>query len=312
MSDLPLRDLTASEIDTYRTDGVVCARGLFPQLWVDRMRCAVDRAVAGPTSYGAEVSLKEKGFSGDLFLWKTLDDFRDFVYQSPAASIAAQVLGAARIRFFYDQLFVKPPGCHVATPWHHDITFWPISGEQVCSIWMTFDRVDRRSSGLEFVRGSHRWTRRFKAVTPDFNPYMMDSDLEDPPDIDDHRTDYDLVSWNMDPGDVLIFDGLVVHGSTGNHTTDRPRRAFSTRWAGDDIRFAPRHATMPLFWSHGLEPGDPLSGPLFPQVLPHVIASEGETRARGPEPPDRERVAAILDEIATAMRRRATETRKDT
>ena len=100
MTDLPLRDLTPDEVAAYDRDGVVCARGLFPARWVERIARAVDEVTANPTAYGREVSLKDDGFSGDLFLWKSLDDFRDFVYESPAAHIANQVLHSKRVNFF--------------------------------------------------------------------------------------------------------------------------------------------------------------------------------------------------------------------
>ncbi len=301
MGDGPLRELAPGEVEAYDRDGVVCARGLFGADWIGRMARAVDRVVANPTYYGGQVSIDAKRFSGDLFVWKLDDDFRDFVYESPGAQIANMVLRSKRVNFFYDQLFVKPPGCHVPTPWHHDLTFWPIRGERVCSLWMTLDPVTRASSGLEFVRGSHRWQKRFKAVTPDYNAYMMASDLEQPPDIDSQREDYDLLSWDMEPGDVLIFNGLVVHGSTGNHSTVHTRRAFSTRWAGDDVRFDPRHPTMPLLWPHGLRPGDALAGPLFPQILPHPIPQEGARRAQGPEPPDPSSMNSVLEGVRAYM-----------
>jgi len=300
MPDRPQRPLTAEEIATYDRDGVVHARGLFPPAWVERMARAVDEAVADPTLFGGLVSMPEQGFSGDLFLWQQRDAFRDFVYDSPAARLAAQILRAPSVRFFYDQLFVKPAGCHVATPWHHDVTFWPVEGEAVVSMWITFDAVTRTSSGLEFVRGSHRWPQRFKAVTPNYDPYMMDSDLEDVPDIDAHRGDYELICWDLEPGDVLLFNGLIVHGSTGNYSTERGRRAFASRWVGDGVRFAPRRATMPLLWPHGLQPGDALAGPLFPQVLPAPIAAEGARRAAGPVPPD---LGLIQASLAAAGRR---------
>lgn len=302
--DAPLRSLTPEEIEGYDRDGVVCARGLFDAKWVDRMSDAVDRIVEHPTFYGKQVSMDGADFSGDLFVWKQDDDFRDFVYDSPAARIANMVLRSTRVCFFYDQLFVKPPGCHVATPWHHDVTFWPVRGEQLCSIWMSFDPVTAESNGLEFVRGSHRWPARYKAITPDHNAYMKASDLVDPPDIDAERSRYDLVSWDMQRGDVLIFNGLVVHGSTGNHTTDRTRRAFSSRWAGDDVRFDPRHPTMPLFWPHGLESGDPLGGPLFPQILPQTVAGEAGVRSDGPEPPDPARLARVGADVRDYMQTR--------
>ena len=62
---------------------------------------------------------------------------------------------------------------------------------------------------------------------------------------------------------------------------------------------------MPLLWTHGLEAGDPLGGPLFPQVLPAPIASEGEVRTRGPEAPDPEHVKATIAAMQKTMRERA-------
>ena len=306
MPEAPTRSLTPGELEAYDRDGVICARGLFSDAWLARMSAAVDRAVAHPTLMGNVVSMKDANFSGDLFLWKVDDDFRDFVYESPASRIAQQVLGSKVVRHFYDQLFVKPAGCHVPTPWHHDITFWPVDVESrnLCSLWITFDPVDRAASGLEFVKGSHRWPRHFKAVTPDYDPYMMDSDFEDAPDIDANRGDYDLFCPDMEPGDLLLFNAHVLHGSSANYSTDRPRRAFSSRWCDDSVAFEARHATMPLLWDHGLCNGDRLAGSLFPQVLPEPIASEGARRAVGPEPPD----PAILKRFASAIAERPTAT----
>ena len=299
--DAPLRELTHDEIASYDEHGVVVARGLFPDSWLTRMATAVDHSVTNPTPFGDGVSMEDQRFAGDLFLWKTHDDFRDWIYKSPASLVAAQILRSKTVRHFYDQTFVKPAGCHVATPWHQDITFWPVDVESrsLCSIWITFDPVERGTSGLEFVRGSQRWPERYKATTPTHEPYMLDSDFDDPPDIEGSRDEYDLYCPDMQPGDCLIFDAHVLHGSTGNYSTDSPRRAFSTRWAGDDVRLDPRHATMPLLWTHGLRAGDTLSGPLFPQVLPTTIDEEGAARATGPEAPDPQLVEEFVARVAS-------------
>ena len=301
--DRPLRDLTPAELRAFQDDGVVVAEGLFPESWLARMEEAVDRIVAHPTVFGGAVSDQGAGFSGDLFVWKQDDDFRDWIFESPASRIAQQVLGAKSIRHFYDQLFVKPPGCHVPTPWHQDITFWPVDVESraLCSIWITFDSVKRESSGLEFVRGSGHWPNRYKAVTPTYDPYMMDSDFEDLPDIDAHRDEYDLYCPDMSRGDCLIFDAHILHGSSSNYSTENPRRAFSTRWAGEGVRFDPRRATMPLLWRHGLVSGDEIGGSLFPRVLPERIPEESTVRNEGPEPPD----LSILKEIAESIKSKA-------
>jgi ectoine hydroxylase-related dioxygenase (phytanoyl-CoA dioxygenase family) len=303
MPDSPARELTTEELEAYDRDGVVCVRGLFPDAWIRRMARAVDHAVANPTLLGGVVSMKEQKFSGDLFLWKLDDEFCDFVYESPASRIAQQVLRSDVVRHFYDQLFLKPAGCHVPTPWHHDITFWPVdtASRNLCSMWITFDPVNRASSGLEFVKGSHRWPQLYKAVTPDYDKYMMDSDYEDAPDIDAKRADYDLFCPDMEPGDLLLFNARVVHGSSSNYSTDRPRRAFSSRWCDDTVLFEARHATMPLLWDHGLASGDRIGGSLFPQILPQPIDAESARRAEGPEPPHPAHVKRVMGAIAERM-----------
>jgi hypothetical protein len=100
---------------------------------------------------------------------------------------------------------------------------------------------------------------------------------------------------------VLLFNAHVVHGSSANYSTDRPRRAFSSRWCDDRVVFEARHPAMPLLWDHGLSNGDHVAGPLFPQVLPEQIPSEYERRAEGPEPPDPAYVQRVMGAIAERM-----------
>ncbi len=261
-----LRDLTDDEVASFERDGVVCCPAVIPEVWLERVGAAIERNLAAPSAVGEFISLPERGYLNDIFMWLTDDDYRAFVLESPAAALARRVLGSDGVTFFYDQVFVKEAGAEVPTPWHHDLTFWPVVGDQVCSIWMPLDPVTRESSGLEYVRGSHRWPNRYKAITPDHNAFMVDPALEDPPDVDADRTAYDLVSWPMEPGDVLIFHPLIVHGSSGNEHGSRRRRALATRWFGDGVRYDPRPATMPLPPDHGLEPGDAFGGPMFPRL----------------------------------------------
>lgn len=274
MADRPLRDLTAAEIDDFVTDGVVCLRQVMPASWIDRIGAAIERNIAEPTFIGTMISLPDQGFLNDVFMWLDDEDYRAFVLESPAAEIARQALaglGSTSVTFFYDQSFVKEPGTLVPTPWHHDLTFWPVEGNQVCSLWMPLDPVTRASSGLEYVRGSHRWPNRFKAITPDYNEYMVDPDLEDVPDIDADRDAYDLVNWDMEPGDVLLFHPLVVHGSAGNSSATTRRRALATRWFGDDVIYRDRPHTMPMPPGNELVDGEPFRGAMFP-TLPLAVS----------------------------------------
>ena len=300
----PARNLTKDEVREFQERGVVRAAGLFPSDCLEKLAGDIDQAVEQPGPMAGPISVPEEKFSGDIFLWKSVDGFRDWIFESPAAQIAHQVLGGKTLRHFYDQLFVKPAGCHLATPWHQDITFWPVDIEtrNFCSIWVTLDPVTADSSGLEFVIGSHLWPERFKAITPHDDPYMRDSEFDWPPEIDANREQYEIYSPDLDAGDCLIFNAHILHGSSGNYTTDKPRRAFASRWFRDEVQYDPRHATMPLMWTHGLEKGKPLHGSLFPQVLPDTIPGECPRQQGPPEAPDANLLEAFLQSLASVPR----------
>jgi len=102
----PLRPLTRAEIEDYHRDGVVCVRGVFDETWLPRMATAVERVAATPTPFGRAQNQPDNGFANDLFMWQSDDDFRDFVFDSPAVDYA----------------------------------------RQICSIWMPFDPVSRTST----------------------------------------------------------------------------------------------------------------------------------------------------------------------
>jgi hypothetical protein len=125
----PLRPLTDEEVRAFVDDGVVCARGVMPAEWRDVVAHAIARNLAEPSFIGQVISLPDQGFLNDVFVWLHDEGFRRFVLDSPASVIAGQALaglGATTMSFFYDQSFVKEPGTLVPTPWHHDLTFWPV------------------------------------------------------------------------------------------------------------------------------------------------------------------------------------------
>jgi ectoine hydroxylase-related dioxygenase (phytanoyl-CoA dioxygenase family) len=298
----PPRPLSATEVEAYQRDGVICIRQLYSHAWRERLERAIEQVRERGTLFGQMQSMGNPRFRNDLFLWKLNDDIRDFVLFGPSAHLARQVFGSQRVGFFYDQIFIKEAQTDVPTPWHHDATFWPVAGSQICSLWTSLDPVTVESSALEFIAGSHRWPNRFKAVTPDYNPYMLASDLEEMPDIDAQRERYRILSWEVEPGDAILFDALAVHGSKGNTSKTRRRRAITTRWVGDDVVYAPRKAVMPILWTHGLQPGDPLAGPAFPQVLPEIDQAAIAQRMRGPEEPDPALIAAMVKQAAATAR----------
>ena len=101
-----------------------------------------------------------------------------------------------------DLIFSKDPHSNAITPWHHDQPYGWYDGPQVCQFWIPLDRVDLENGTLELVKGSHRWDKWFKIVSFDGGEFDM-HEFEDLPDIDGNRDDYDVVSFEMDPGDCI-------------------------------------------------------------------------------------------------------------
>ncbi|MDJ0949700.1 MAG: phytanoyl-CoA dioxygenase family protein [Alphaproteobacteria bacterium] len=261
-----------SDIEAYRRDGAVCLRGAFGPRWLDVLATGVEREMANPGPIAKDYTAPGKGgrFFGSLVMWQRVPEFEDFVRNSGAAAIAGAFMGAEKVVFYHDQLLVKEPGTAERTPWHHDQPYYFVDGRDVLSIWLPLDPVPRATCP-EFVAGSHRWGRWFapRYFIDGANYYRPDGTPFEPvPDIDGHRADYRILSWDLEPGDAIVFHGLTLHGAPGNASTRHRRRGYAIRWLGDDARFAERPGEVsPPIEGHGLAPGDPLDkSPMFPVV----------------------------------------------
>ncbi|MBF8184777.1 phytanoyl-CoA dioxygenase family protein [Nonomuraea sp. K274] len=330
----PLRDLTETEIKAFELDGAVLVRGVIPSSWVSHVADAIDHMTSHLTPYGEFLSSSAHRMYTDLFMWQYDDAFRDFVFRSPAARIAAQALRSDRINFLVDQMFKKDIGCKVPTQWHTDDIAWPVRGSKLMNIWFACDEATTENSSLQFVRGSHQLTTRrtqprhdtrtderlakalaelgwkptvvepleldepvttpalmraaFQWVHQRFEQEMIDAplpaELHGLISIEPNRDALPIISWDVEPGDAIIFHPGILHYSTGNEKGASARRALTTRWLGSDTTYFPSPGNTPLLWDHGLRPGDGFGGPLFPQILPGVIESEVSARFLGPRP----------------------------
>ena len=56
MDNMPLRDVTEDEIETYWRDGVVHLSSIVGMEWIERMRVALDRVLDNPGPYGSDVN----------------------------------------------------------------------------------------------------------------------------------------------------------------------------------------------------------------------------------------------------------------
>lgn len=280
--------ITARDIESYENDGAVCLRGAFEQRWLDLLAEGTDKDIAAPGPlHTLQQSAADPGFFlTDFCLAQRLEEFRAFVFDSPAGEAAARLMGSKRINFFYDGIWVKGEGTPKRTRWHQDQPYYPVDGRQICVIWLPLDPVPREVC-LELVAGSHRWGRWFKPelTRAGQDLYPEDASLERMPDIEGERAQHRILTWDMTPGDCILFHGLTVHGAPGNASRQRRRRAVSSIWLGDDAVFARRPgAVRPNFEGHGLAPGDSMDSPYFPRAWPSDGRPDPQHAARFTDP----------------------------
>lgn len=258
LSTRPARAITDADVAAFERDGVVCLRGIFDADWCRVLHDAALEAMASGQGRVREPKLAEgQGrFYSSVYQSDRDARFARLRDASPAPEVAARLMRADRVRFFYDQLFIKAPGTSAPTPWHNDLPFWPFLGNDLVSLWIALTPVSKATSGVQYVAGSQRWKKMFRAITPDYDARFMDETLEVCPDYGDGtHADVQVLCWDMQPGDVLCHHPLTVHGAAGNGSTTQPRIGLSIRYLGQDVRWDPRPYTMALRRDPGVPRG---------------------------------------------------------
>lgn len=260
--------ITESSIKQFERDGAIKLSGLFEQKWLDDLAIGVEKNFASPGPWATKYTPDgEPGnFYDDYCNWRRIDEYHDFIMNSPAAAVAGQLMRSSECRIYHEHVLVKEPGTREKTPWHHDLPYYGVDGSQLCSIWLPLDPVPKDACP-EFVAGSHRWGKTF--VPRLFVSHQNYADVQDQygqiPDIEAAREQYGILSWELSPGDCIAFHMLTVHGAPGTEALKTRRRGFSTRWMGDDAVFAKRPwDTSPPFPEVELEPGDRMHHSTFP------------------------------------------------
>ena len=270
--------LTSSERQRFARDGVLHLEQAFDEQWLALLAQGMERNMANPSPrYEERIAAGGKArYCEDFWVWSEFPEFHRFVTQSPAAAIAAALMQASRINLVMDNWFLREAGASARAPWHHDIAYFDFAGT-MCVLWLPLEATPQHE-GISFVRGSHRWGRLFQRVffrdhkTAGTPGTVNGLHYEAPPDIDAAPDSYDLVSFDCEPGDCIVFDMRTLHGARSETTPRQTLRRFTLRMAAQDGRIQYRgdwaKGERAIFEAHGYTDGDPIAGDFFPQLWP--------------------------------------------
>ena len=259
--------LSKKQIKDYENIGVIIIKDIFKD-WIEPLRNGFQKVLDNPGIHGREnVGHKDKGrFFEDYCNWQRVKEFKDCMFNSPGAQIVAEATSSKSAQIFHEHIFIKDPGTFKETPWHQDMPYYCVDGNNTGSFWIPLDIVDKQNN-LKLILGSHKWQKLVRPTKWSNNQswYQDDNNFIDLPKFEDFKKDIFIPELNL--GDAVLFNFKIVHGSSGN-TTLKPRRAFSMRFLGDDVRYIERGgATSPPFDGIDLKSGDVMREDWFPRVF---------------------------------------------
>ena len=246
----------------------MCVRGVIDKDWVHRLRKAVEEVPGG--------------YADRIFMWKFNDIFKEFAFDSPIGELGATFMSSHSCGLIADVIFVKHPQSNDTTPWHHDVPYYQTQGSDLCGIWLGLDQRNLDNGGLRWVKGSHKWGRLFEPELFDGHATTAVDTEQDPlPDIDNDPSNYNIVSFETEPGDCIVSHSLALHAGGANPTA-YPRRAIAYHCYGDNARFKSIPPSQGFEDSRdlGLKDGDPF--PADHELVPRLWPKRPRTQWPSP------------------------------
>jgi ectoine hydroxylase-related dioxygenase (phytanoyl-CoA dioxygenase family) len=258
--------LSKKQIKDYQKDGVLIVKDIFKD-WIKPLRNGFQKVLENPSKHGRENVDDNNGrFFEDYCNWERIKEFKDCILNSLGPQIVAEATNSKSIQIFHEHIFIKEPGTNKETPWHQDMPYYCVDGNDTGSFWIPLDEVDKKNN-LKLILGSHQWSKLIRPTKWSDNQswYKENSCFMDLPKVEKFKNDILIPELNL--GDAVLFNFKTVHSSTGNNTL-KSRRAFSMRFIGDDVRYISRGgATSPPFDGINLKSGDLMREDWFPRIF---------------------------------------------
>lgn len=277
--------------DAYRNDGAVLLKGALNAQQLAECRAAFDFDLDNPGPgahrlYYSEqktdiTKLQSHVDNANPLAKEHLDEL---VTRLPFGELFADLWGSKNVWYFAEEIFLKGGGKGARTVWHQDTSYLPWAGAHWANAWITFEPLQKKNC-LEIVRGSHRGTRydgtTFRDPNDPTDPLHGGDTWPRMPDIEAERKvnpdAYDILSWDTEPGDVVVLHPGSLHGGAPIDADCPERHTFVLRFFGDDATFSPlpevsrsglqRNGILFVDEMKALQPGEPFRSSIFKKVV---------------------------------------------
>lgn len=214
--------LSEAEKLQYAAQGYVVPRWRFPEERISALRLALERVIAANPGVRPEKLVSahlEDGAEGV----KGSRAFLELAMDPELVELVSGVVGEDVI-LWGCQVFCKPGGDGLETPFHQDGHYWPIRPLATCTAWIALDPSRKENGCLRVVPGSHRAKILHSHLREDREDLVLTQRIKD----FDEATAVDV---ELEPGQMSLHDVYMIHGATVNRSAQRR--------AGVAIRYMP-------------------------------------------------------------------------
>ena len=258
----------------------IVLRKKFDVHWIEKLKTGIAKDIKSPSPrFKSHTTQKNiPAYLEDYWTWDRVSEFKDFVYNSPVAQIASELMSAKKINLVMDNWFLREAGSKSSAPFHHDITYFDVEGT-MCVLWLPLEPT-KQDEGVAWVKGSHLWDKLFLRVlfkdghkVEGKECIINGKKYENPPDILANKSKYEFLKWDCDLGDCVMFDMRTLHGTLSPSIPKKTLSRYTLRvakegtkinYAGDWTSYSYRKAMQEA----GYKDGDRLNGHMFPQLWP--------------------------------------------
>ena len=156
----------------------------------------------------------------------------------PLIDVVTRIMGE-RPLMFQDQALLKPPLIGREKPWHQDIAFFTLPADSmIVGVWVALDEATPENGCMHVIPGSHR-----AGPVPHFQRrdwQICDADVA----VDE------VVAVPLRPGSLLLFHGLIHHGTPPSRSPNR-RRALQIHYKPESIARIEEEERLAVFGSEG-------------------------------------------------------------
>ncbi|QOV40580.1 phytanoyl-CoA dioxygenase family protein [Streptomyces ferrugineus] len=182
-----------------------------------------------------------------------IDELSLRVLLDPRLRGVLEVLLGEEVLAAQSMFYFKPPGAR-GQALHQDNFYLRVEPGTCVAAWIACDVIDRDNGGLEVVPGTHAMDL--------FCPEPADAEMSFAREYVPPPPGLEAVPVDMRPGDVLFFNGSLVHGSQPNRTADRFRRSFIGHYVGRSAeRIGVHYRTLTMSGDRVALPESEGSGP---------------------------------------------------